>query len=52
MDGPVQVFAGEIEPTGIKQGALGKCYFLSVLSVLTEHPKRIKSMFVTDKINK
>lgn len=33
------------------QGLLGDCYFLSVLSVIAEHPYRIMNLFVTDKVN-
>ena len=32
----------EIEPADVRQGDLGDCYFLSVLSVVSEHPSRIK----------
>jgi hypothetical protein len=46
-DGQLSVFAGEIEPSDIKQGELGDCYFLSVLSILTEVPKRIRNLFIT-----
>ena len=31
---------------------LGDCYFLSVLSVLSEYPKRITQLFVSDRQNK
>ena len=34
------------------QGLLGDCYFLSVLSVLSEKPQRIKNLFLSDKQNK
>lgn len=51
-EGQVAIFFGDIEPTDIKQGALGNCYFLSAISVLTEHPKRIMRMFVSQKMNK
>ena len=47
-EGKLAVFAGNIEPADIKQGALGDCYFLSVLSVLTEKPDRVRKLFETD----
>ena len=47
-EGKLAVFAGNIEPADIKQGALGDCYFLSVLSVLTEKPDRVRRLFETD----
>ena len=50
-DGKLSVFAGAIEPADIKQGALGDCYFLSVLSVLTEKPERVRRLFETDQVN-
>ena len=48
-EGKLQVFFNEVSPSDIKQGMLGDCYFLSVLSVLSEHPKRITSLFLNDK---
>jgi len=40
-----------IEPSDIKQGEIGNCYFLSTLSVLAEHPERIQKLFLSDKVN-
>ena len=50
-EGKLQVFFNEVSPEDIKQGLLGDCYFLSVLSVLSEVPSRIKKLFVHDKQN-
>ena len=47
----MEVFYGGIEPTDIKQGALGDCYFLSVLSSLAEKPMRINKLVRTDNTN-
>ena len=47
----MKIFSGKIEPADIKQGALGDCYFLSAISVLTEHPNRVRKLLVSDKIN-
>jgi hypothetical protein len=47
-EGQLKVFAGQVEPNDIRQGALGDCYFLSVLSVTTEKPERIRKLFVSD----
>lgn len=35
----------------IKQGLLGDCYFLSVLSVLAEHEGAIEKVVLTKKLN-
>ena len=45
------VFKGGIDPTDIKQGVLGDCYFLSTLSALAEIPERILKLFKTKEIN-
>lgn len=45
------VFSGKIEPNDIKQGALGDCYFLSCLSVLTENPIRVRNLFVSEDVH-
>ena len=47
----LKVFQGKIEPNDIKQGALGDCYFLSSLSVISERPERIKKLFATKQVN-
>jgi len=46
-----QVFYQNIDPSDIGQGLLGDCYFLSSLSVLAEHPDRIKKLFVSSLSN-
>jgi len=48
-EGKLQVFFNEVSPSDIKQGLLGDCYFLSVLSVLSEHPSRITKLFLSDR---
>ena len=51
-EGELSIFFEDISPSDIKQGALGDCYFLSAISVLTEHPNRIRKLIVSDKMNK
>lgn len=38
-------------PCDVKQGNLGNCYFLSVLSGLAEQPKLIRRLFVSNETN-
>lgn len=47
------VFKGGIDPSDIKQGLLGNCYFLVCLSSMAEIPGRIEEMFshLTREIN-
>ena len=49
--GKLEIFHGNIEPSDIRQGELGDCYFLSVLSILAEHPNRIRELFITQDVN-
>mmetsp|Transcript_46880 Transcript_46880/g.63606 ORF Transcript_46880/g.63606 Transcript_46880/m.63606 type:complete len:84 (-) Transcript_46880:1167-1418(-) len=41
----------KIDPSDIKQGYCGDCYFLSSISSLAEFPERIKAIFLTKEIN-
>ena len=41
----------DITPGDIKQGMLGDCYFLAVLSAMAEFPERIQALFVTKEVN-
>lgn len=50
-EGKLEIFAGQIEPSDIKQGELGDCYFLSSLSALSEYPERIEKLFESDQVN-
>ena len=40
-----------MSPADIKQGLLGDCYFLSILSVLAEKPQRIRQLFITEHVS-
>jgi calpain-15 len=48
--GNFKVF-NKIDPTDIKQGDCGDCYFLSALSSVAEYPERIESLFLTKDVN-
>jgi calpain-15 len=50
-DGDNFIFSGGIVPDDIKQGNLGDCYFLSVLSILAERPVRIENLFINHEVN-
>ena len=50
-EGKFILFHDKIEPTDIKQGHMGDCYFLSCLAAIAEFPERIKRMFVTQTTN-
>lgn len=45
------VFQDDVTPSDIRQGMLGDCYFLSILSALAEVPDRIQRLFITDRTN-
>lgn len=49
--GKYNVFVDQIEPSDIKQGQLGDCYFLSTIASLAEWPDRIRKLFVTKQAN-
>jgi calpain-15 len=48
----IKLFEGKIEPSDIKQGSIGNCYFLSVLGALAEFEDRIRQLFVNTEANK
>ena len=50
-EGQLSVFQDNVTPSDIKQGLLGDCYFLSILSALAEVPDRIMKLFITDRTN-
>ena len=50
-EGVLAVFQDDVTPDDIKQGLLGDCYFLSILSSLAEVPSRITKLFLTDRTN-
>ena len=41
-----------IDPTDIKQGECGNCYFLAGLASLAEYPERIQRIFLQQEVNK
>jgi hypothetical protein len=41
-----------VDPSDIKQGYAGDCYFLSSLASLAEFPDRIKKIFKIHEVNK
>jgi len=51
LKGDLKLFEGKIEPDDIKQGSIGNCYFLSVLSALAEREQRIRKLFVSHVVN-
>eukprot|EP00597_Dinobryon_sp_UTEXLB2267_P012206 CAMPEP_0170120186 /NCGR_PEP_ID=MMETSP0020_2-20130122/14966_1 /TAXON_ID=98059 /ORGANISM="Dinobryon sp., Strain UTEXLB2267" /LENGTH=889 /DNA_ID=CAMNT_0010349949 /DNA_START=12 /DNA_END=2681 /DNA_ORIENTATION=- len=47
-----QVFSGAIEPSDIKQGALGDCWFLCALAAIAEFPVIVKNLFPSNSSQK
>ena len=46
------MFEDKIEPMDILQGKLDDSYLLSALSSISEDDKRIRKMFVSDRVNR
>ena len=46
------LFEGAIDPSDIKQGKIGNCYFLSSIASLCEFPNLIYQIFINKEINK
>jgi len=40
-----------VSPNDVIQGALGDCYFLSALSVISQEPERLRQLFINDTPN-
>jgi hypothetical protein len=45
------IFNDRVEPSDIKQGYLGDCYFLAGLAAIAERPDRIFSLFLVRDMN-
>jgi calpain-15 len=45
-----KLMQNDVDPNDIKQGGLGDCYFLSSLSILSEHPDRMKKIFAVPEL--
>lgn len=50
MQNPV-LFHEKPNPSDIKQGYLGDCYFLAGLAAIAERPDRIFNLFLTNDLN-
>lgn len=47
----IQVFDKSIEPSDIKQGQLGDCWFMCSISSLAERPALVRNLFITQQYN-